>query len=105
MAILDGEQEVRDWLDYGAVSLSKALELIRPQSNIEWHPVSTFVNSTKNNTEQCVKPVDLNSSFMKSWLNKGKKRLTEVDDLKAEDKDQEQDEEKSSPEKKQKLDL
>ena len=42
---------------------------------------------------------------MKSWLNKGKKRLTEVDDLKAEDKDQEQDEEKSSPEKKQKLDL
>jgi len=58
-AILDGEQEVRDWLDYGAVSLSKALELIRPQSNIEWHPVSTIVNSTKNNTEQCVKPVDL----------------------------------------------
>lgn len=58
-AILDGEDEIRQWLDYGEVPWKKALELVAPKDCLEWHPVSTVVNNSRNKSPDCVKPIDL----------------------------------------------
>jgi len=39
----------------------KAVKLIRPTCSVIWHPVSVFVNNTRNQSEDCVKPIDLQS--------------------------------------------
>lgn len=58
-AILDGEEEVRQWLDYGEVSWQKALDLVTPKDCLEWHPVSTVVNNSRNKSIECIQPIDL----------------------------------------------
>nr|KAF6471385.1 5-hydroxymethylcytosine binding, ES cell specific [Molossus molossus] len=58
-AILDGEEAVSKWLDFGEVSTQEALKLIHPTENITFHPVSTVVNNSQNNTPECLAPVDL----------------------------------------------
>ncbi|KAJ7360391.1 hypothetical protein OS493_017024 [Desmophyllum pertusum] len=58
-AILDGEEEVRQWLDCGEVPWKKALNLVTPKDCLEWHPVSTIVNNSRNKSPECVKPIDL----------------------------------------------
>ncbi|ELT95929.1 hypothetical protein CAPTEDRAFT_219289 [Capitella teleta] len=82
-AILDGESEIREWLDYGTVPLKKAMDLIRPTNSVTFHPVSSLVNDVKNKSEDCFKPVDLekkkqstkaSANLMMSWLSKGQKR-------------------------------
>lgn len=58
-AILDGEEAVSKWLDFGEVSTQEALKLIHPTENITFHPVSTVVNNSQSNTPECLAPVDL----------------------------------------------
>uniref|UniRef100_A0A8D1M8P5 Abasic site processing protein HMCES n=1 Tax=Sus scrofa TaxID=9823 RepID=A0A8D1M8P5_PIG len=58
-AILDGEEAVSKWLDFGEVSTQEALKLIHPTENIAFHPVSTVVNNFRNDTPECLLPADL----------------------------------------------
>ncbi|XP_006901433.1 PREDICTED: embryonic stem cell-specific 5-hydroxymethylcytosine-binding protein [Elephantulus edwardii] len=58
-AILDGDEAVSKWLNFGEVSTQEALKLIHPTENITFHPVSTVVNNSRNNTPECLAPVDL----------------------------------------------
>ncbi|XP_057562406.1 abasic site processing protein HMCES isoform X3 [Hippopotamus amphibius kiboko] len=58
-AILDGEEAVSKWLDFGEVSAQEALKLIQPTENITFHPVSYVVNNIINDTPKCVLPVHL----------------------------------------------
>ncbi|XP_059562791.1 abasic site processing protein HMCES isoform X1 [Myotis daubentonii] len=58
-AILDGEEAVSKWLDFGEVSTREALKLIQTSENITFHPVSTVVNNSRNNTPECLAPVGL----------------------------------------------
>ncbi|XP_054991589.1 abasic site processing protein HMCES [Sorex araneus] len=58
-AILDGDEAVSKWLDFGEVSTQEALKLIHPTENITFHPVSSVVNNSRNNTPECVTPVHL----------------------------------------------
>lgn len=79
-AILTSQVEINDWLDFGEVPLSMAVNSIRPVECIQLHPVSTVVNNSRNKTPDCVEPVDLkkpklsaSSNLMMSWLSKPKK--------------------------------
>ncbi|TKS70985.1 Embryonic stem cell-specific 5-hydroxymethylcytosine-binding protein [Collichthys lucidus] len=77
-AILDGEEEVRRWLDFGQVKSLDALKLLKSKDILTFHPVSSIVNNTRNNSPECLQPVDLNSKkepkptasgkMMMSWL-------------------------------------
>lgn len=70
-AILDGEEEVRQWLDFGEVKSLEALKLLQSKNILTFHPVSLFVNNTRNNSPECLQPVDLNSkkvSDIMMWL-------------------------------------
>uniref|UniRef100_A0A8C0TYY0 Abasic site processing protein HMCES n=2 Tax=Canis lupus familiaris TaxID=9615 RepID=A0A8C0TYY0_CANLF len=77
-AILDGEEEVSKWLNFGEVSTQEALKLIHPTENITFHPVSSVVNNSRNNTPKCLAPVNLlvkkdlkasgSSQKMMKWL-------------------------------------
>lgn len=77
-AILDGEEAVSKWLDFGEVSTQEALKLIHPIDNITFHPVSQVVNNSRNNTPECLAPADLlvkkepkasgSSQRMMQWL-------------------------------------
>ncbi|XP_046505240.1 abasic site processing protein HMCES-like, partial [Equus quagga] len=58
-AILDGEEAVSKWLDFGEVSTQEALKLIHPTENITFHPVSSVVNSSRNDSVECLAPIDL----------------------------------------------
>ncbi|KAM5280540.1 abasic site processing protein HMCES isoform 3-T3 [Ctenodactylus gundi] len=77
-AILDGEEAVSRWLDFGEVSAREALKLIHPVENITFHPVSVVVNNSRNNTPECLTPLHLvvkkeprassSSQKMMQWL-------------------------------------
>ncbi|GAB1291046.1 Abasic site processing protein HMCES [Apodemus speciosus] len=58
-AILDGEEAVSKWLDFGEVATQEALKLIHPIDNITFHPVSSVVNNSRNNTPECLAPADV----------------------------------------------
>lgn len=60
-AILDGEEEVRRWLDFGEVKSLDALKLLQSKDILTFHPVSSLVNNSRNNSPECLQPVDLNS--------------------------------------------
>ncbi|KAK2862476.1 hypothetical protein Q5P01_002009 [Channa striata] len=60
-AILDGDEEVRKWLDYGEVKSLDALKLLQSKNILTFHPVSSLVNNSRNNSPKCIQPVDLNS--------------------------------------------
>ncbi|XP_041836969.1 abasic site processing protein HMCES [Melanotaenia boesemani] len=78
-AILDGEEEVRRWLDFGEVKSLDALKLLQSQNILTFHPVSSLVNNSRNNSPECLQPVDINSKkepkptasskMMASWLS------------------------------------
>uniref|UniRef100_A0A3Q0SAF6 Abasic site processing protein HMCES n=1 Tax=Amphilophus citrinellus TaxID=61819 RepID=A0A3Q0SAF6_AMPCI len=78
-AILDGEEEVRRWLDFGEVKSLEALKLLQSKNILTFHPVSSLVNNTRNNSPECLQPVDLNSKkepkptasskMMANWLS------------------------------------
>ncbi|XP_034544363.1 abasic site processing protein HMCES isoform X2 [Notolabrus celidotus] len=60
-AILNGDEEVRRWLDFGEVKAVDALKLLESKNNLTFHPVSSLVNNSRNNSPECLQPVDLNS--------------------------------------------
>ncbi|XP_030633073.1 abasic site processing protein HMCES [Chanos chanos] len=80
-AVLEGEEEVRRWLDFGEVRSLDAMKLLQPKSTLTFHPVSSFVNNSRNNSPECLLPVDLNSkkaplpsassNRMMNWLKTG----------------------------------
>ncbi|KAM4650348.1 abasic site processing protein HMCES [Discoglossus pictus] len=90
-AILDGDEEIRKWLDFGDVPTQEALKLIHPIEKITYHPVSSVVNNSRNNTPECIAPVILgkkkesaltsSSKKMFEWL-KNKSLKKEVIDVK-----------------------
>ncbi|XP_047438818.1 abasic site processing protein HMCES [Mugil cephalus] len=99
-AILDGEDEVRRWLDFGKVKSLDALKLLESKNILTFHPVSTLVNNTRNNVPKCLEPVDLNSKkepkptasskMMKSWLASGsplKRKESDMSDGREEQRD------------------
>uniref|UniRef100_A0A8C1UPV7 Abasic site processing protein HMCES n=1 Tax=Cyprinus carpio TaxID=7962 RepID=A0A8C1UPV7_CYPCA len=77
-AVLDGEDEVRRWLDFGEVKSLEAMKLLHPNSSLTFHPVSSLVNNSRNNSPECLQPVELtvkkavqptaSSKMMMSWL-------------------------------------
>ncbi|XP_067106353.1 abasic site processing protein HMCES [Osmerus mordax] len=81
-AILDGEEEIRRWLDYGEVKSLEALHLLQSKNTLTYHCVSSLVNNSRNNSPECLQPVDpqikkepkptASSKMMMSWL-KGSK--------------------------------
>lgn len=92
-AILNGEEEVRKWLDFGDVKSLDALKLLEPKNILSFHPVSSVVNNSRNNTADCLQPVDLNnkkepkpsasSKVMGSWLASGtpvKRKASDVNE-------------------------
>lgn len=68
-AILDGEDEVRKWLDYGEVKSLDALKLLQPKNILTFHPVSTLVNNSRNNSPKCIQPLDLISKKVLYFLS------------------------------------
>ncbi|XP_038267357.1 abasic site processing protein HMCES isoform X2 [Dermochelys coriacea] len=84
-AILDGDEAIRKWLDFTEVSTQEALRLIHSTENIAFHPVSTIVNNSRNNTPECLAPIGLgpktetkvstSSKMMLDWVkNKSPKK-------------------------------
>lgn len=77
-AVLDGEEEVRRWLDFGEVKSLEAMKLLQSKSCLTFHPVSSLVNNSRNNSPECLQPVDpmikktpqpsASSKMMMSWL-------------------------------------
>nr|XP_057924898.1 abasic site processing protein HMCES isoform X2 [Doryrhamphus excisus] len=88
-AILAGDEEVRQWLDFGEVKSLDAVKLLHSQNILTYHPVSSLVNNSRNNSPECLQPVDLNqkkepkatasSKMMMSWLASGSSKRKESD--------------------------
>lgn len=73
-AILETEQQVKDWLDFEKVPSNAALKLITHPKTIVWHRVSNYVNSSRNKLDKCNKPMDEKSTQgnLLSWIKKRK---------------------------------
>lgn len=69
-AILETEEQVRDWLDYERVPHNRALKLITQPKNLKWHEVSHYVNSTRNSSDLCNKRLDdvKNKGSVMNWV-------------------------------------
>ncbi|KAJ8259830.1 hypothetical protein GJAV_G00173970 [Gymnothorax javanicus] len=77
-AILDGDEEVRRWLDFGEVKSLDAVKLLQSKDTLTFHPVSSFVNNSRNNSPECLQPLEpgtkkepgpsASSKMMMSWL-------------------------------------
>ncbi|KAM8930163.1 abasic site processing protein HMCES isoform 2-T2 [Pelodytes ibericus] len=74
-AILDGDEEIRKWLDFSEVPTHEALKLIHPIENVTHHPVSPLVNNSRNNSPDCIAPVILNRKKEPTLNASGKKML------------------------------
>ncbi|KAM9799060.1 abasic site processing protein HMCES isoform 1-T1 [Syngnathus typhle] len=96
-AILAGEEEVRRWLDFGEVKSVDALKLLQSEDILTYHPVSSLVNNSRNNSPECLQPVDLNqkkepketasSKMMMNWLASGSSKRKVSDACKSQEKD------------------
>ncbi|KAM4613935.1 abasic site processing protein HMCES isoform 1-T2 [Polymixia lowei] len=108
-AILDGEEEIRRWLDFGEVKPLDALKLLQPKNILTFHPVSSLVNNSRNNSPECLQPVDLqskkepkptaSSKMMLSWLKSStptKRKDTDVCETKGEQQSKSEKQPKSS---------
>ncbi|XP_063797228.1 abasic site processing protein HMCES [Pseudophryne corroboree] len=74
-AILDGDEEIRKWLDFGEVPANEAFTLIRPIENITYHPVSSIVNNSRNNSPECTVAIILNRKKEPTLSASGKNML------------------------------
>ncbi|XP_036387890.1 abasic site processing protein HMCES [Megalops cyprinoides] len=80
-AVLDGEEEVRRWLDFGEVRSLDALKLLQSKEMLTFHPVSSLVNNSRNNSPECLQPLEPcskkepcpspSSKMMRNWLQSG----------------------------------
>lgn len=85
-AILETEEQVRSWLDFEELPGMEALKVIQQPEILVWHQVSHYVNSTKNKSEQCNKPLNYRPKIFpkSSILNFVKKRNDKEDETKKE---------------------
>lgn len=58
-AILDGDEAIRKWLDFAEVPTQEAVKLIQPTEHITFYPVSTLVSNSRNDTPECLTPIEL----------------------------------------------
>ncbi|XP_019355098.2 abasic site processing protein HMCES [Alligator mississippiensis] len=89
-AILDGDEAIRKWLDFAEVPTQEAVKLIQPTEHITFYPVSTLVSNSRNDTPECLTPIELglkqetkasaSSKMMLDWL-KNKSPKKQEDDL------------------------
>ncbi|XP_060095690.1 abasic site processing protein HMCES [Heteronotia binoei] len=83
-AILDGDEAIGKWLDFAEIPTQEALKFIQPIENLAFHPVSTVVNNSRNNTPECIAPIQLDlkketkisasSKMMMNWLTSRPKK-------------------------------
>ncbi len=60
MPVILGRHLVQSWLDWKTNTATSVLPLLTPfESTLKHHPVSSYVNSPKNNDESCIAPVTL----------------------------------------------
>lgn len=76
-AILETEEQIRDWLDYEKVPHDKALDVIKKPKLIIWHEVSHQVNNSRNQSDECNKSKQLarastSKGSIMNWIKKGK---------------------------------
>lgn len=84
-AVLETDEQVADWLDYGRVTDEKYLvDLLRSPHKMQWHRVSNIVNNSRNQSDQCNKryvgssgPPTPKSKMMQSWLITKKRKPDE----------------------------
>lgn len=76
-AILDGEEAINSWLDFGKVPADEAMKLLVPIKNLTFHPVSKIVGNSRNKAPECIQPIELkpkeqskSSALMMNWLKK-----------------------------------
>ncbi|KAG8239149.1 hypothetical protein J437_LFUL018768 [Ladona fulva] len=74
-AILDKEEDVANWLDFGKVTLKSALNLLQPVKCLSWYLVDTLVNNSRNKDPLCNKPLttvkkSASSNLLTSWLKR-----------------------------------
>jgi putative SOS response-associated peptidase YedK len=56
MPVILKSKDIDRWIQHGNESIKDTLNLLKPYSEeLQYHPVSTFVNSPKNNSEQCIR--------------------------------------------------
>lgn len=74
-AVLETEQQVSDWLDFNRVPSESALKVIKHPRTMLWHEVSNYVNSSRNKSETCNKPIDrkkIQPNSVLSWIKNNK---------------------------------
>ncbi|XP_071820961.1 abasic site processing protein HMCES-like [Apostichopus japonicus] len=81
--MLDGEEAVRDWLDFGNVSASKALTMMKPLDCLLCHPVTPQMGNIRYKDPDCIKEISLQekkkpNTFMTSWLKTSSKSEVDV---------------------------
>ncbi|CAL4089538.1 unnamed protein product, partial [Meganyctiphanes norvegica] len=78
-AILQTQQEVQDWLDSGKLAYKEALNRLKPETELVWHPVSAAVGNSRNQDPTLTAPISLEkkpppetpaSKLMSAWLSK-----------------------------------
>lgn len=79
--VLDGDSKVESWLN-SSVPYTDALKLLdEPFDNLTWHPVSSQVGNSRNNSIENVLPYDGSSPTPKKRkieLLKGQKDIREM---------------------------
>lgn len=67
-AILEGEEEVRKWLDFGEVKSLEAIELLQSKNTLTFHPVSSLVNNSRYNSPECLQPIGPKSKKVSRFI-------------------------------------
>lgn len=72
--ILDGEEAVRNWLDFGSVPPSKALMMMKSLDCLTCHPVTPQMGNIRYKEPDCIQEISKQekkqNTFMSSWLTK-----------------------------------
>ncbi|XP_071947335.1 abasic site processing protein HMCES-like [Antedon mediterranea] len=84
--ILNGNEEIRDWLDFDTVPAHEAFKkLVKSVKCLQFHPVSSQVNNSRYKGLDCVKPIEIgkppqskSSNLMKSWLKKATPKKSSI---------------------------
>lgn len=71
-AILETEQQINNWLNFDEVPTTAALKAIKHPKSIIWHKVSNQVNSSRNKSEKCNKPLveSAKQNTLMAWMKR-----------------------------------
>ncbi|CAH2245889.1 jg27777 [Pararge aegeria aegeria] len=75
-AILDNQEQIEAWLDIDNVNADIALSYLKPTMLLTWHQVSTFVNSSRNKSDNCNKRLESKTTqkTLTAFFGKSEKR-------------------------------